>query len=120
MGKPSTGKGRREDDAHARRQAIIDGLLADALRPAFHRPPSHDALPPDIRQAIDRLLAKAEAQRSRNLTYDDLEEALPPGTCRRKTWRRSSGSWPSTGSRWKTARPDAEARLPPVSRHSQV
>ncbi len=78
MGKQGTGKGRREDDAHARRQAVIDGLLEDALRPAFHRPPSHEALSPDIRQAIDRLLAKAEAQRSRNLTYDDLEEALPP------------------------------------------
>ncbi|MCJ2133941.1 RNA polymerase sigma factor region1.1 domain-containing protein [Methylobacterium sp. J-026] len=78
MGKQGAGKGRGEDDAHARRQAIIDGLLADALRPAFHRPPSHEALPPDIRRAIDQLLAKAEAQRSRCLTYDDLEEALPP------------------------------------------
>ena len=78
MGKQGAGKGRGGDDAHARRQAVIDGLLADALRPAFHRPPSHEALPPDIRQAIDQLLAKAESQRSRCLTYDDLEEALPP------------------------------------------
>ncbi|MGH1574848.1 RNA polymerase sigma factor region1.1 domain-containing protein [Methylobacterium sp. P31] len=79
MGKQGAGKGRGEGDAHARRQAVIDRMLADALRPAFsHRPPSHDALSPDIRRAIDRLLAKAEAQRSRNLTYDDLEEALPP------------------------------------------
>ena len=78
MGKQGAGKGRRGDAAHARRQAIIDGMLADALRPAFHRPPSHEALPADIRRAIDRLLAKAEAQRGRNLTYDDLEEALPP------------------------------------------
>ena len=78
MGKQGAGKGRRGDDAHARRQAIIDGMLADALRPAFHRPPSHEALPADIRRAFDRLLAKAEAQRGRNLTYDDLEEALPP------------------------------------------
>ena len=77
MGKQGAGKGRREDDAHARRQAIIDGLLAEALRPAFrHRPPSHEALPDDIRRAIDHLLAKAEAQRSRCLTYDDLEQAL--------------------------------------------
>ncbi|SFL79806.1 RNA polymerase sigma factor region1.1 domain-containing protein [Methylobacterium pseudosasicola] len=79
MGKQGAGKNNREDDAHARRQAIIDGLLADALRPAFtYRVPSHDALPADIRRAIDRLLAKAETQRSRCLTYDDLEEALPP------------------------------------------
>jgi hypothetical protein len=79
MGKQGAGKGNREDDAHARRQAIIDGLLADALRPAFtYRVPSHDALPADIRRAIDRLLAKAETLRSRCLTYDDLEEALPP------------------------------------------
>jgi len=78
MGKQGAGKGRGGDDAHARRQAIIDGLLADALRPVFHRPPSQDALSPDIRYAIDQLLAKAEAQRSRCLTYDDLEEALPP------------------------------------------
>ena len=78
MGKQGSGNGKR-DDAHERRQAIIDGLLADALRPAFtYRLPSQDALPADIRRAIDRLLAKAEAQRSRCLTYDDLEEALPP------------------------------------------
>lgn len=78
MGKQGAGKGGR-DGAHERRQAIIDGMLADALRPAFtHRLPSHDALPADIRRAIDRLLAKADAQRSRALTYDDLEEALPP------------------------------------------
>jgi hypothetical protein len=78
MGKHGAGKGRGSDDAHARRQTIIDGLLADALRPVFHRPPSHDALSPDIRRTIDQLLAKAEAQRRRCLTYDDLEEALPP------------------------------------------
>ena len=78
MGKQGAGKGQGDDGAHARRQAVIDGLLADALRPAVHRPPRHDALPADIRQAIDQLLAKAEAQRSRCLTYDDLEEALPP------------------------------------------
>ncbi|MCJ2050456.1 RNA polymerase sigma factor region1.1 domain-containing protein [Methylobacterium sp. J-070] len=78
MGKQGAGKGSGGDDAHARRQAVIDGLLADALRPAVHRPPSQDALAADIRQAIDRLLAKAESQRSRCLTYDDLEEALPP------------------------------------------
>ena len=41
--------------------------LEDALRPAFHRPPSHEALSPDIRQASERLLAKAEAQRSRDM-----------------------------------------------------
>jgi hypothetical protein len=79
MSKHGSSSGRRDDDAHARRQAIIDGLLADALRPAFtYRLPSQASLPPDIRHAIDRLLAKAEAQRSRCLTYDDLEEALPP------------------------------------------
>lgn len=81
MGKQGTGKNGsgRDDGAHARRQAVIDGLLESALRPAFsHRLPSHDALAADIRRAIDTLLAKAEAQRSRCLTYDDLEEALPP------------------------------------------
>ncbi len=78
MGKQASGSGKR-DDAYERRQAIIDGLLADALRPAFtYRLPSQASLPADIRRAIDRLLAKAEAQRSRCLTYDDLEEALPP------------------------------------------
>lgn len=81
MGKRASGKGQpsRDDDAHARRQAVIDGLLADALRPAFtYRLPSQEALPADIRRAIDTLLAKAAAQRSRCLTYEDLEEALPP------------------------------------------
>ncbi|GEP06669.1 RNA polymerase sigma factor region1.1 domain-containing protein [Methylobacterium oxalidis] len=69
----------KRDDAQARRQAIIDGMLADALRPAYtYRLPSHHALPADIRHAVDRLLAKAEAERTRCLTYDDLEEALPP------------------------------------------
>ncbi|GJE58792.1 RNA polymerase sigma factor region1.1 domain-containing protein [Methylobacterium trifolii] len=78
QGKGRDGAGKR-DDAHGRRQAVIDGMLADALRPAFtYRLPSHDALAADIRRAIDALLAKAEAQRSRCLTYDDLEEALPP------------------------------------------
>ena len=31
-----------------------------------------------IRRAIDALLATAEERRTRSLTYDDLEEALPP------------------------------------------
>lgn len=78
MGKQGADKGGR-GGAHQRRQAIIDGMLADALRSTFgYRLPSHDALPADIQTAIERLLAKAEAQRSRALTYDDLEEALPP------------------------------------------
>lgn len=76
MGKRDTGK---REDAQTRRQAIIDGMLADALRPAYSfRLPGHATLPPDIRGAIDALLAKAETQRRRSLTYDDLEEALPP------------------------------------------
>lgn len=76
MGKRDTGK---RDEAHTRRQAIIDGMLADALRPAYtYRLPSHATLPPDIRRAIDALLAKADAQSRRSLTYDDLEEVLPP------------------------------------------
>ncbi|WP_232628397.1 RNA polymerase sigma factor region1.1 domain-containing protein [Methylobacterium sp. Leaf118] len=67
------------DAAHARRQAIIDRLLSDALRPAGGVVlPSHDALPADIRMTVDRLLAKADSERRRSLTYDDLEEALPP------------------------------------------
>ena len=69
----------KRNEAHARRQAIIDGMLADALRPAYsYRLPSHDGLAADIRRSIDQLLAKAEAQSSRCLTYEDLEEALPP------------------------------------------
>ena len=65
-------------DAHARRQSIIDRLLADALRPALvGRLPSHEALAPDMQGAIDRLLAKAATQAVRSLTYEDLEEALP-------------------------------------------
>ncbi|SFG34570.1 RNA polymerase sigma factor region1.1 domain-containing protein [Methylobacterium gossipiicola] len=69
----------QHDDAHDRRQAIIDRLLAEALRPVDDdRLPSHDALPEDMRKAVDILLAKAETQRLRRLTYDDLEEALPP------------------------------------------
>ena len=76
MAKRDTGK---RDAAHTRRQAIIDGMLADALRPAYsYRLPSHATLPPDIRGAIDALLAKADTQTRRSLTYDDLEEALPP------------------------------------------
>lgn len=69
----------QNDDAHDRRQVIIDRMLAQALRPvgAF-RLPSHDALADDMRKAVDQLLAKAEAQRMRRLTYEDLEEALPP------------------------------------------
>lgn len=94
MGKRDTGKrdagkrdvGKREPDkrepsdgdAQARRQAVIDGMLADALRPAFTTAlPTRDALAPDIQGAIETLLAKATAQRSRCLTYEDLEEALP-------------------------------------------
>ena len=80
-GRPDPGKQEPAlgGNAHARRQDVIDGLLADALRPAtIERMPSHDALAADIRRAIDALLAKAEAQRSRCLTYEDLEEALPP------------------------------------------
>ena len=67
------------DDTHDRRQAIIDRLLADALRPlGSMRLPSHDAMADDIRQVVDTLLAKVETQKLRRLTYDDLEEALPP------------------------------------------
>ena len=69
----------RPDDAQARRQAIIDRMLAEALHPAVsERSRSHDALPEDMRRTVDTLLAKAEAQRQRSLTYEDLEEALPP------------------------------------------
>lgn len=69
----------QHDDAHDRRQAIIDRMLAEALRPVDEdRLPSHDALADDMRKAVDILLAKAETQRLRRLTYDDLEEALPP------------------------------------------
>ncbi|MGU3359793.1 RNA polymerase sigma factor region1.1 domain-containing protein [Methylobacterium sp. M6A4_1b] len=69
----------RSDDAHERRQAIIDRMLVEALHPAFNdRSPSHDGLPDDMRTVVDVLLAKAEAQRQRRLTYEDLEEALPP------------------------------------------
>ncbi|GJE28701.1 hypothetical protein LKMONMHP_3574 [Methylobacterium organophilum] len=68
-----------KDAAHARRQAIIDRLLRDATTPPGRLAlPSHEALPADIRMTIDRLLAKADAERRRSLTYDDLEEALPP------------------------------------------
>ncbi|GJD75551.1 RNA polymerase sigma factor region1.1 domain-containing protein [Methylobacterium goesingense] len=66
-------------DAHERRQAIIDRMLAQALHPVSNdRSPSHDGLPDDMRLVVDVLLAKAEAQRQRRLTYEDLEEALPP------------------------------------------
>jgi len=69
----------RFDDAHGRRQAIIDRMLSQALRSASNeRRQSHDGLPEDMRAVIDVLLAKAQAQRQRRLTYDDLEEALPP------------------------------------------
>ncbi|KQP31983.1 RNA polymerase sigma factor region1.1 domain-containing protein [Methylobacterium sp. Leaf100] len=69
----------KHDDAHDRRQVIIDRMLAEALHSGDdYRLPSHDALPPDMRKAVDTLLAKAEAQRMRRLTYEDLEEALPP------------------------------------------
>ena len=68
----------RQDDAHDRRQAIIDRLLAEALDPAGAlRLPSHDALPDDMRRTVDELLAKVDAQKTRRLTYDDLEQALP-------------------------------------------
>jgi hypothetical protein len=54
-------------------------LLSDALRPAGGIVlPSHDALPADIRMTVDRLLAKADAERRRSLTYDDLEELSMP------------------------------------------
>ena len=88
-GKRDTGKketGKRDPDrqqptgpdAQARRQLVIDGMLADALRPAISvKLPSRQALAPDIQGAIEALLAKATAQKSRCLTYDDLEEALP-------------------------------------------
>jgi hypothetical protein len=66
------------NDAYARRQIVIDRMLADALHPASNeRSPSHDGLPKDMRLVVDVLLAKAEAQRQRRLTYEDLEEALP-------------------------------------------
>ena len=69
----------RPDDAQARRQAIIDRMLAEALHPSVNeRSRSHDALSDDMRRTVDTLIAKAEAQRQRSLTYDDLEEALPP------------------------------------------
>lgn len=69
----------RDEALHARRQAIIDRLLANALKPPGRLAlPSHDSLPADIRRTVDRLLAKADAERRRSLTYDDLEEALPP------------------------------------------
>ncbi|MDB5644374.1 RNA polymerase sigma factor region1.1 domain-containing protein [Methylobacterium sp.] len=69
----------RSSEAHDRRQAIIDRLLAEALHPASEdRSPSHDALPEDMRQTVDSLLAKADARRQRRLTYEDLEAALPP------------------------------------------
>ena len=69
----------RSDDAYDRRQIIIDRLLAEAVHPASNeRSPSHDGLPEDIRLVVDVLLAKAEVQRQRRLTYEDLEEALPP------------------------------------------
>ena len=68
----------RSDDAFDRRQIIIDRLLAEAVHPALNeQSPSHDGLPVDIRLVVDILLAKAEAQRQRRLTYEDLEEALP-------------------------------------------
>jgi len=67
------------DDAYDRRQIIIDRMLSEALNPAANeRSPSHDGLPEDMRLVVDVLLAKAEAQRQRRLTYEDLEEALPP------------------------------------------
>lgn len=67
-----------QDDAHERRQLVIDRLLSDALGPAVvSRLPSHAALAADMQRTVDRLLAKAEAQAGRVLTYDDLEEALP-------------------------------------------
>ncbi len=69
----------REDALHARRQAVIDRLLKNALKaPSRLALPNHDSLPADIRRTIDRLLAKADAERRRSLTYDDLEAALPP------------------------------------------
>lgn len=76
---PETDEPARPGDAQARRQIVIDGMLAEALRPALATsPPGRDALAPDIRGAIDALLAKAAARRTRCLTYEDLEESLPP------------------------------------------
>ena len=69
----------RDGAARARRQAIIDRMLHDALQGVVRIAlPSHDALPADIRRTVDRLLAKADAEHRTSLTYDDLEEALPP------------------------------------------
>jgi len=77
--KDRNGDGTGGDPAHARRQAVIDRLLSDALQvPTRHGLPSHESLPVDIRRTIDRLLAKADAEHRRSLSYDDLEEALPP------------------------------------------
>lgn len=67
------------DDAHDRRQALIDRMLQEALHPLQpDRGSNHDALSEDMRRTVDTLLAKADAQRQRRLTYEDLEEALPP------------------------------------------
>ncbi|KQP52702.1 hypothetical protein ASG40_07715 [Methylobacterium sp. Leaf399] len=68
-----------DDDAYTRRQAIIDRLLAEALDPLrASRLPSHDALSDDMRLALDSLLLKVDAMKVRRLTYEDLEQALPP------------------------------------------
>lgn len=69
----------RDEGTHARRQAIIDRLLHDAHKaPGRLSLPSHESLPADIRRTIDVLVAKADAERRTSVTYDDLEEALPP------------------------------------------
>lgn len=69
----------RDEGTHARRQAIIDRLLHDAHQASGRLSlPSHESLPPDIRRTVDVLVAKADAERRTSVTYDDLEEALPP------------------------------------------
>ena len=69
----------RDEGTHARRQAIIDRMLRDAHKdPGRLTLPSNEALAPDIRRTIDVLVAKADAERRNSVTYDDLEEALPP------------------------------------------
>lgn len=66
-------------DAHHRRQAVIDRLLFEALSPhGAARLPSHDALPDDLRQAVDVLLGRVHAENRRRVTYEELERALPP------------------------------------------
>ena len=78
--RPIIGGMERSDDAHDRRQAIIDRMLAEALHPASsdRSRRATTRCRTTCADRVDELLAKAEAQRQRRLTYDDLEEALPP------------------------------------------